>query len=82
MNSGIFSYFETGMCFKPTYKVPEPAILELGENASTYIFLLIGILTSFIVMVIELLVKRFVGEKEAKVGIWKDYFTFIYFTCS
>ncbi|KAM7537185.1 hypothetical protein Aperf_G00000072622 [Anoplocephala perfoliata] len=51
-------YFETGQCYHPPYKMPNPVILELGDIASIYIFLLIGIVIAFIILGIELLVKH------------------------
>uniref|UniRef100_A0A5K3FRR2 PBPe domain-containing protein n=1 Tax=Mesocestoides corti TaxID=53468 RepID=A0A5K3FRR2_MESCO len=59
-------YFMTGRCYHPNYKIPMPSVLDLADNASTYIFLLIGIVTSFILMGLEVLVRRILGEREAK----------------
>ncbi|VDM16568.1 unnamed protein product [Hydatigera taeniaeformis] len=59
-------YFETGRCYQPNYNVPKPSVLELGDMASIYIFLLIGIIVSFIIMGLELLVKHIVGKQEAQ----------------
>ncbi|KAL5971894.1 Glutamate receptor ionotropic kainate 3 [Taenia solium] len=66
LTSSASVYFETGRCYQPTYNVPTPSVLELGDSASIYIFLLIGIIVSFIIMGLELLVKHIVGEREAK----------------
>ncbi|KAM3188297.1 hypothetical protein ACTXT7_000520 [Hymenolepis weldensis] len=69
--SGVLSkassvYFETGRCYLPSYNAPEPVILELGDTASIYIFLLIGIIIAFIILGAEILAKRYLGEKEEK----------------
>ncbi|VUZ56752.1 unnamed protein product, partial [Hymenolepis diminuta] len=53
--SGVLSkassvYFETGRCYLPSYNAPEPVVLELGDTASIYIFLLIGIIIAFIIL--------------------------------
>ncbi|VDK37712.1 unnamed protein product [Taenia asiatica] len=66
LTSAASVYFETGRCYQPNYNVPTPSVLELGDSASIYIFLLIGIIVSFIIMGLELLVKHIVGEREAK----------------
>ncbi|VDN96190.1 unnamed protein product [Rodentolepis nana] len=61
--AGAFSkaaavYFETGPCYHPPYNIPLPVVLELNDAASIYIFLLIGIIVSFIFLGFELLIKR------------------------
>ncbi|KAH9282345.1 hypothetical protein ECG_04736 [Echinococcus granulosus] len=66
LTSSASVYFETGRCYQPNYNVPIPAVIELGDSASIYIFLLIGIIVSFIIMGLELLVKHILGEREAK----------------
>ncbi|KAL5110249.1 hypothetical protein TcWFU_004448 [Taenia crassiceps] len=70
-NSGTLAsaasvYFETGRCYQPNYNLPTPSVLGLRDSASIYIFLLIGIIVAFIIMGLELLVKRTVGKREAK----------------
>ncbi|VDL51847.1 unnamed protein product [Hymenolepis diminuta] len=70
--SGVLSkassvYFETGRCYLPSYNAPEPVVLELGDTASIYIFLLIGIIIAFIILGAEILAKYYLGEKEEKV---------------
>nr|CDS33345.1 glutamate receptor ionotropic kainate 1 [Hymenolepis microstoma] len=68
--AGVFSkaaavYFETGPCYHPPYKNPLPVALELNDTASIYIFLLIGIIVSFIFLGFELIRKH---RKEDKVS--------------
>uniref|UniRef100_A0A0R3SGV4 PBPe domain-containing protein n=1 Tax=Hymenolepis diminuta TaxID=6216 RepID=A0A0R3SGV4_HYMDI len=72
-DGGVFSnaaavYFETGPCYHPPYKVPLPAVLELGDTTSIYIFLLVGILVSFIFLGIELFLKHRKDNKLSKVS--------------
>ncbi|KAM3188299.1 hypothetical protein ACTXT7_000522 [Hymenolepis weldensis] len=66
MNTLPNRYFETGPCYHPPYKVPLPAVLELGDTASIYIFLLVGILVSFILLGIELFLKHRKDNKLSK----------------
>ena len=60
-------YFETGRCYHPNYKTPEPAVLELWDSASIYIFLFIGIVVAFIILGIEMLVKYTTKKRNEQV---------------
>lgn len=61
-------YFGTGLCYHWPFKTPNPVILELGDSASIYIFLLTGIITAFIILGIELLVKYRNKKKDSTVS--------------